>query len=99
LAAGARSASAAYELAAASGRAWQPGNQVSYYVAGRGAHVTVNECAKLLSAWDAARRDENIEYYQTKVREIWERFRPLIEQPGLRPPADESDASPQLDLF
>ena len=36
---GARSASAAYELAGASGRSVQPGDQVSYYVAGRGPNV------------------------------------------------------------
>jgi DNA polymerase elongation subunit (family B) len=99
VAAGVRSASAAYELAEASGRTWQPGDQVSYYVAGRGAHVAVNACAKLLSAWDPARPDENAEYYQARVLEIWERFRPLVEHPGLRPPPDEPEASLQLTLF
>jgi DNA polymerase elongation subunit (family B) len=97
--AGARNPSAAYELATAAGRAWQPGDQVSYYVAGRGAGVAVNECARLLAAWDPARRDENVEYYQAKVVEIWERFRPFVEHDGLRPPADDADASPQLTLF
>jgi DNA polymerase elongation subunit (family B) len=99
VAAGVRGASAAYELAAASARGWQPGDQVSYYVTGRGAHVAVNASAKLLAAWDPARRDENVEYYQARVMEIWERFRPLVERPGLRPPLDEPDASPQLSLF
>jgi DNA polymerase I len=96
---GARHPSAAYELAAATGRAWQPGDQVSYYVAGRGAVVTVNEAARPLAAWNAEHPDENVEYYQSKVLEIWERFRPFVDQPGLRPPADEADSSPQLSLF
>jgi DNA polymerase elongation subunit (family B) len=97
--AGERNASAAYELAAAAGRAWQPGDQVSYYVAGRGAGVTVAEHARLLSAWSEERRDENVEYYQAKVLEVWERFRPFVEHDGLRPPPDDTDVSPQLTLF
>jgi DNA polymerase elongation subunit (family B) len=96
---GARSASAAYELAGASGRAVQPGDQVSYYVAGRGPNVTVNEYAKLASLWDRARPDENVEYYQTKVLEIWERFRAFADLDGLRPPAAETETSAQLTLF
>jgi DNA polymerase I len=101
LAAGARNPAAVYELALASGRTVQPGDQLSYYVAGRGAHVTVNERAKLLSTWDPEHPDENIEYYQAKVLEIWERFRPFAEGEGLRPYSGdpESSADPQLSLF
>jgi DNA polymerase elongation subunit (family B) len=101
VAAGARNASAPYELALASGRVVQPGDQVSYYVAGRGAQVTVNEHARLLSAWNAQHPDENVEYYQAKVLEIWDRFRPLAELEGLRPYSGEPDAGsdPQLSLF
>ncbi|HSE92120.1 MAG TPA: DNA polymerase II, partial [Methylomirabilota bacterium] len=98
--AGDRNASAAYELAAASGRAWQPGDQVSYYVAGRGANVPVNEHAKLLGAWNPDHRDENVEFYQARVLEVWERFRPFVDADGLRPPAEPgSPDSPQLSLF
>ncbi|PYM89837.1 MAG: DNA polymerase II [Candidatus Rokuibacteriota bacterium] len=96
--AGARPASAAYELADASGRPVQPGDQVSYYVAGRGVNVAVNEHAKLASLWDPKRPDENVEYYQAKVREIWDRFRTFAELEGLRPPIAEPE-SPQLTLF
>jgi len=96
---GARSASAAYELAGASGRALQPGDQVSYYVVGRGPNVAVNEYAKLASLWDPARPDENVEYYQTKVLEIWDRFRAFAELEGLRPPAADTETSAQLSLF
>ena len=96
---GARSASAAYELASASGRAVQPGDQVSYYVAGRGPNVAVNEYAKLASLWDPARPDENVEYYQTKVLEIWDRFRVFADFDGLRPPVADTDTSAQMSLF
>lgn len=100
LQAGERTPSAAYELAARSGRLWQPGDQVSYYVAGRGANVAVNECARLLSAWDTTRPDENTEFYQAKVQEIWERFRAFVEYEGLRPPRpEEGEPSAQLTLF
>ena len=101
VAAGARNPSAAYELALASGRSVQPGDQVSYYVAGRGANVSVNDHARLLHAWDAGHPDENVEYYQARVHEIWERFRPFAESDGLRPYMGESDAAadPQLSLF
>jgi DNA polymerase elongation subunit (family B) len=101
VAAGARNASAAYELALASGRTVQPGDQVSYYVAGRGRDVSVNDHAKLLSAWDPARPDENVEYYQGKVLEIWERFRAFADSEGLRPYSGDPDAAddPQLRLF
>jgi DNA polymerase I len=99
LAAGLRPAAAAYELAVASGRPVQPGDQISYYVAGRTARVAVNETAKLASSWDPARPDENVEYYQSKVLETWERFRRFTEQDGLVPFMDEVPESPQLSLF
>jgi DNA polymerase, archaea type len=95
--AGARPVSAAYELAAAAGRVLEPGDQISYYVTGRGAGVTVNEHAKLASQWDPARPDENVEFYQAKVREIGERFHPFTTFDGLRPYVE--DPEPQLNLF
>jgi DNA polymerase I len=97
--AGARPAAAAYELALAAGRVVQPGDQISYYVAGRGASVSVNEHAKLASLWDPARPDENVEFYHAKVREIWDRFRAFAEVEGLRPPTAETEPSAQLSLF
>ncbi len=97
---GARPQSAAYELAAAAGRALQPGDQVSYYVAGRGARVMVSGAARLASEWDPQRPDENTEYYQAKVLEIWERFRRYTERDGLLDYAeDEGEPTAQLTLF
>ena len=98
--AGLRAPSAAYELALATGRTCQPGDQISYYVVGRSRNVVVNECARLAAEWDPARPDENVEYYQSKVLEIWDRFRRFTEQEGLQPFRDEPDENTaQLSLF
>jgi hypothetical protein len=93
--------SAPYELALASGRTVQPGDQISYYVTGRTARVAVNEYAKLAALWDPAHPDENVEYYQGKVLEVWERFKRFAEQDGLMPYVDENleEDSRQLSLF
>ncbi len=98
-----RHPSACYELALATGRMYQPGDPVSHYVTGRGKNVAVSDCAKLAGAWDPAAPDENTEYYQAKVDELWARFRPFVELDGLRPWVDEpdvdADAPRQLTLF
>ncbi len=50
--AGARNISAAYEVALASGRDLLVGDQITYYVAGRGRHASVAELARSASLWD-----------------------------------------------
>ncbi len=98
--AGLRPPSAAYELVIAASRAYQPGDPISYYVTGRTRGVAVNEYARLAAEWDPAHPDENVEYYQAKVLEIWDRFRRFTEQEGLLPYREESaEASSQLSLF
>jgi DNA polymerase elongation subunit (family B) len=92
-----RNASAAYELALKAERPYQPGDQVSYYVTGRGLKVKVNEAAKLASQWDPAAPDENVEHYQAKLRDLWEKFRPLVEQDALVPVLEEAEEA-QLPL-
>jgi DNA polymerase elongation subunit (family B) len=96
---GLRVPSAAYELAEASGRSWQPGDQITYYVAGRGLRATVNEQARLARDWDPKRPDENVEHYQSKVLEVWERFRRFAGSDELVPYTDEPGDSAQLTLF
>jgi len=96
---GQRPPSAAYELLLAAGRTAQPGDQVSFYVAGRSANVAVIEYARLAAEWKAEAPDENVAYYQSKVLEIWERFRKFTEQEGLREFRDEPEESTQLSLF
>ncbi|RPH85556.1 MAG: DNA polymerase II [Candidatus Rokuibacteriota bacterium] len=97
---GLRPPSAAYELVVATGRACQPGDQVSYYVAGRSRNVVVNEQARLATEWDVSRPDENVEHYQGKVLEIWNRFRRFTEIEGLVPYHDDpAEDEAQLLLF
>jgi len=88
---GKRNPAAPYELALGSERPDQPGEQVSYYVTGQGLKVKVNEAAKPATQWNPAAPDVNVEYYQTKLRELWERFRPLIEPEGLIPIQGEAE--------
>jgi len=94
LKAGKRNAAAAYELALTSARPYQPGDQVSYYVAGDGLRPKVNEAAKLATAWDPRAPDENVAYYAGKVRELYDKFRALIEQDGLAPVTEPADPEP-----
>jgi DNA polymerase, archaea type len=101
LRAGQRNPAAAYELALRSSRPYQPGDQVSYYVTGDGLCVKVNEAAKLATAWDERAPDENTPYYVSKLRELYEKFRPLIERDGLVPVIADPDPEPprQGELF
>jgi DNA polymerase, archaea type len=96
---GRRNVSAAYELALRSERPYQAGDQVSYYVAGEGTRVKVNEAARLATGWSPAAPDENTAYYLAKLHDLHEKFRPLIEQDGLAPAGDgEVDGAVQLPL-
>jgi DNA polymerase elongation subunit (family B) len=92
LAAGARNVGAAYELAQAAQRSYQPGDQVSYYVTGDSRRVKVNEAAKLAAEWVEAAPDENTAYYVAKLQELYEKFRPLIERDGLSPVTGDEPA-------
>ncbi len=74
-----RNPAAAYELALRSARPYQPGDQVSYYVAGTSKKVKVHEAARLASEWDPKHPDENVEYYKAKLVELYEKFKPFIE--------------------
>ena len=74
-----RNPAAPYELALKSERPYQPGDQVSYYITGRGTKVKVHESCKLASQWDPQNPDENVEYYQAKLLELYEKFKPFIE--------------------
>ncbi|MDP2626001.1 MAG: DNA polymerase domain-containing protein [Candidatus Rokubacteria bacterium] len=91
--AGKRNASALYELALRSSRPYQAGDQLSYYVTGTGPRVKVNESARLAASWDAGTPDENTAYYLAKLRDLSEKFRPFIEQGGLRPVVEEDEAA------
>jgi len=74
-----RNAAAPYELALKAERPYQPGDQISYYVTGAKAKVKISENCKLASQWDAKHPDENVEHYKAKLAELYEKFRPFIE--------------------
>ncbi|MEO8204606.1 MAG: DNA polymerase domain-containing protein, partial [Chthoniobacterales bacterium] len=69
-----RNKSAAFELAIQSGRDYQAGDQVSYYVTGTKKKVTAYENAKLIEHWNPESRDENVEYYAAKLDELMKKF-------------------------
>ena len=75
---GGRNRSAAYEVALRSGRPYQPGDQVSFYIAGDSAKVTAYEACKPAGEWDPQRRDENVEYYVDKLVALYKKFASLI---------------------
>ena len=99
---GRRNISASYELALKAERRYLSGDQISYYIVGRGAKVKVAEFAKMAAEYDASRPDENVEYYQSKLADLYEKFRPFAERHGLfdpkelEPPPEEPSGQQEL---
>lgn len=89
----ARNRSAPYELAARSGRTYQPGDQVRYYITGAKRKVSSYDNARLTSEWDPGNRDENVEYYVSKLDELAKKYA------AFAAPAPESDPSQGEMLF
>jgi DNA polymerase elongation subunit (family B) len=81
IAASSRNRSAAFELALASGRDYQAGDAVTYYVTGVKKKVVAYEAAKLAETWRADARDENVEYYVAKLNELHAKFAPFAPEP------------------
>jgi DNA polymerase elongation subunit (family B) len=95
-----RNLAAAYELALKAERPYLAGDQISYYVTGRRATASVNALAKMASEYDPNAPDENVEYYQYKLADLFDKFRIFVEKPGLFVPIAETDDNPaQLSLF
>jgi DNA polymerase elongation subunit (family B) len=78
IAGSARNRAAAYELALTSGRAYKPGDQISYYVKATPKKVAAYEAAKLASEFDPQNRDENVDYYIIKLDELVKKFATFI---------------------
>lgn len=74
IARGGRGRNAAYELALRSERAYQAGDQVSYYITGTKKNVAMHATARLVSDWQSAERDENINYYTAKLAALYKRL-------------------------
>src|SRR5947208_2598107 len=70
----ARNRAAAYELALASGRNYRPGDQISYYIKATPKKVPAYEAAKLASEFDPENRDENVDYYVSKLDDLVKKF-------------------------
>ena len=82
--AGKRNKSAAYEVAAASGRTVRQGDRVTYYMTGSDPNARGFESGKLAEAWDPNFRDENTAYYLRRLDEFSEKFAILFEPGAFR---------------
>ena len=71
---------------------------MSYYVCGDDKRVKVNEAAKLATEWNPEAPDENTAYYVSKLEDLYEKFRPLIEQDGLSPATSDCAPEPPVQL-
>ena len=74
IAKGGRGRNAAYELALRSGRAYEAGDQVSYYITGTKKSVAAHAAARMVSEWDPAKPDINAAYYTAKLDALLERL-------------------------
>src|SRR3989440_7475303 len=74
IAGSARNRAAAYELALASGRNYKPGDRISYYIKVTPKKVAAYEAAKLISEFDPQNRDDNVDYYLSKLDELVKKF-------------------------
>jgi DNA polymerase I len=73
-----RNPAAAYELALTSGRDYRAGDQVSYYVTGKGKGVKVYENCRLTTDYDPTSPDENVAYYQAKLLDMVKKFEEFL---------------------
>jgi len=90
--AGGKSRQPAYEVAINSGRVFQAGDAVSYYVTGAKKNLPVHANAKLAAEFDPARRDENVPFYLAKLDALIKKLDARI------PETNESDGD-QPTLF
>jgi DNA polymerase I len=89
--ASARNRSAAYELAMRSGRGYQPGDQISHYITGTKKKVSSYESAKLASEWRPDARDENVEYYVSKLDELAKKYTEFTGPTASAPVAEQGE--------
>ena len=54
----------------------------------------------MVSEYDPAHPDENVEYYQAKLDELYAKFKPYIDRPGLFAPSEvDTKAGGQREMF
>lgn len=73
-----RNPSATYELALASARNYRAGDQISYYVTGSRRSVRVYENCKLVSDYDPKNPDINVDYYLSKLEDLYKKFQEIL---------------------
>jgi DNA polymerase elongation subunit (family B) len=94
IAASSRNRSAAFELALASGRDYQAGDAITYYVTGTRKKVVAYEAARMAVEWNPEQRDENVEYYVAKLNELSAKFEAFAPRPGaVASPGDDAQTS------
>ncbi len=76
---GERNRGAAYELALKSERRYQPGDQISYYVTGDSEKVQAYDHCRLAREWDPKHPDQNVRYYQKKLKDLYKKFSVFFE--------------------
>ena len=82
--AGKRNRSAAYEVAAASGKRLRAGDTIAYYITGHDAGVRTFENCRPAEEWDPNFPDENTSYYLKRLDEFSEKFKPFFPPPDYR---------------
>ncbi len=75
---GKRNPAAAFEIALNSGHDYRAGDQISYYVAGRGKGVTAYENCRPVKEYDPNHPDENAAYYIDKLAQLKRKFTPFL---------------------
>ena len=73
-----RNRAAVYELALESGREYQTGDQISYYITGNKKSVTAYQNCKFAYKWDKKNPDENVKYYAGKLQSLYKKFKKFI---------------------
>ena len=91
-----RGKAALYELALKSGRDYQPGDAISYYVTGSNKKVKIFEAAKRADQWDPKAPDENIPFYLSRLDDLYKKFEPFIIEAGGPSFAALQDTQPHL---
>ena len=64
--------------------------------------MKVSAAARLAAEYDPANPDENVEYYQAKLAELYVKFKPYAERRGLFNPDEvegSADAPEQQSMF
>jgi DNA polymerase, archaea type len=77
---GKRNPSAAFEIALQSGHEYRAGDQISYYITGRGKGVTAYENCRPVAEYDPTCPDENVAYYIEKLIQLKKKFALFLPQ-------------------